>query len=209
MVPAPGPLGNRSKGVGMMGVTIETARLRLRPWRAEDLAPFAALNADPAVMEHFPKPLDRAESDAMVGRIDAHFGRHGFGFWAVEIKDGGPFIGMVGLVVPLWTARFTPCVEIGWRLAAAHWGRGYASEAAAAALDHGFGTLGLDEIVSCTVPANHRSRAVMERLGMRRSVADDFDHPSVPAGHPMVRHVLYRIDAAAWHAARLAEPSRG
>ena len=193
----------------MMGVTIETARLRLRSWRAEDLAPFAALNADPAVMKYFPKPLDRAESDATVGRIDAHFGRHGFGFWAVEIKDGGPFIGMVGLVVPLWTASFTPCVEIGWRLAAAHWGRGYASEAAAAALDHGFGALGLDEIVSCTLPANRRSRAVMERLGMRRSVADDFDHPSVPAGHPMVRHVLYRIDAATWRAARRAQPSRG
>jgi RimJ/RimL family protein N-acetyltransferase len=104
---------------------------------------------------------------------------------------------MVGLAVPPWTAPFTPCVEIGWRLARAHWGRGYAQEAAAAALDHGFGVLGLDEIVSFTVPANHRSRAVMERLGMRRSAADDFDHPRVPPGHPLRRHVLYRIDAAA------------
>jgi len=105
---------------------------------------------------------------------------------------------MVGLAVPRWTAPFTPCVEIGWRLAAAHWGRGYASEAAAAALDHGFGALGLAEIVAFTLPRNHRSRAVMQRLGMRRSAADDFDHPGVPAGHPMVRHVLYRIDAATW-----------
>jgi len=182
--------------------TIETERLRLRLWRAEDLAPFAALNADPAVMEHFPRPLDRAESDALVGRIGAHFDRHGFGFWAVELKDGGPLIGMVGLTVPLWTASFTPCVEIGWRLAAAYWGQGYASEAAARALDHGFGALGLAEIVACTLPGNRRSRAVMERLGMRRSAADDFDHPSVPAGHPMVRHVLYRIDAATWRQTR-------
>jgi RimJ/RimL family protein N-acetyltransferase len=207
MVPAPGPLGNGSEGMTMTGVTIETAQLRLRPWRSEDLAPFATLNADPAVMEYFPKTLDRAESDAVVGRIDAHFAEHGFGFWAVEIKDG-PFIGLVGLVVPRWTAAFTPCVEIGWRLAAAYWGCGYASEAAAAALDHGFDVLGLNEIVACTLPGNRRSRAVMERLGMRRSAADDFDHPSVPAGHLMTRHVLYRIDAATRRAAGIAEASR-
>jgi ribosomal-protein-alanine N-acetyltransferase len=181
----------------MAGPTIETARLRLRPWRAADLAPFAALNADPAVMEYFLKPLDRQESDDTVARIEAHFRRHGFGFWAVEAKDLASFIGMVGLGVPSWTAPFTPCVEIGWRLARAQWGRGYAREAAAAALDHGFGVLGLDEIVSFTVPANLRSRAVMERLGMRRAAADDFDHPRVPPGHPLRRHVLYRIDAVA------------
>jgi RimJ/RimL family protein N-acetyltransferase len=194
--------------MAMAGVTIETARLRLRPWHSEDLAPFGALNADPAVMEHFPKTLDQAESDAVVGRIDAHFAEHGFGFWAVETKNG-PFIGMVGLIVPRWTAAFTPCVEIGWRLAAAYWGHGYASEAAAAALDHGFDVLGLDEIVACTLPGNRRSRAVMERLGMRRSATDDFDHPAVPDGHPMTRHVLYRIDAATRRAAGLAEASRG
>jgi len=200
MVPASGPHGNRSKGMRMAEFTIETARLR--PWRAEDLAPFAALNADPAVMEHFPRPLDQAESDAMAERIGVHFDRHGFGFWAVELKEDGRFIGLVGLAVPLWTVSVTPCVEVGWRLAAAYWGQGYASEAAAAALDHGFGAQGLAEILACTLPDNRRSRAVMERLGMRRSAADDFDHPSVPVGHPMVRHVLYRIDAATWRQTR-------
>ncbi len=178
--------------------TIETPRLRLRPWRQADLEPFAALNADPDVMQHFPKPLDRAESDAMAERVQLHFRRHGFGLWAVEVKGGAPFIGMVGLAVPPWTAPFTPCVEIGWRLAAAHWHRGYASEAAAAAIAHGFGVLGLDEIVSFTVPANLRSRAVMARLGMQHAPDEDFDHPRLAAGDPLRRHVLYRIKAAQW-----------
>jgi len=177
---------------------IETARLRLRAWRNEDLEPFAALNADPAVMRYFPKPLDRTASDAQAARIAAHFERHGFGLWAVEVKGAAPFIGMVGLAVPPWTAPFTPCVEVGWRLAAAHWGQGYATEAAAAALDHGFGVLGLDEIVSFTVPANARSRAVMARLGMHSSPGEDFDHPRLVPDDPLCRHVLYRIRADEW-----------
>lgn len=171
---------------------LDTERLRLRPWRAEDLEPFAALNADPRVMEHLPKPLDRAESDALAARIRDHFDRHGFGLWAVEVPGEVAFAGFVGLLVPRFDAHFTPCVEIGWRLAHAQWGRGFATEAARAALGFAFGPLGLGEVVSFTVPANHRSRRVMERIGMTRSPADDFDHPLLPEGHPLRRHVLYR-----------------
>jgi RimJ/RimL family protein N-acetyltransferase len=173
-------------------------RVRLRPWRLSDLAPFAALNADPEVMEHLSAPLAREESYAMVTRIDAHLAARGFTLWAVEIPEEVPFAGFVGLVVPKFDAHFTPCVEIGWRLAREHWGKGYAVEAAAVALRAAFGPLGLHEIVSLTVPANHRSRRVMERLGMRHSPADDFDHPLLPDGHPHRRHVLYRIARQDW-----------
>ena len=172
--------------------TLATPRLCLRPWRESDLEPFAALNADPQVMQHFPQVLDRAESDAMAARIAAHFERHSFGLWAVEVLGQASFIGFVGLSVPRFQAHFTPCVEIGWRLARAHWGCGYAIEAARAALAHGFDTAGLGEIVSFTVPGNTRSRAVMQRLDMTHAPADDFDHPLLPQGHPLRRHVLYR-----------------
>lgn len=164
----------------------------MRGWREADRAPFAALNADPEVVRHLPGALARAESDAMIDRIEAAFATHGFGLWAVEVEGGAPFIGFVGLSVPSFHAPFTPCVEVGWRLAREAWGQGYATEAAAAALDHGFGA-GLDEILSFTVPENLRSRAVMVRLGMRRDPSDDFDHPRLPEGHPLRRHVLYRI----------------
>ena len=172
---------------------IETRRLLLRPWRAEDLAPFAALNADPRVMEFLPKPLTREESVARVRQEAEHFARHGFGKWAVQVKDGPPFIGYVGLAVASFEAHFTPCVEIGWRLAADHWGKGYATEGARAVLAFAFERAGLAEVVSFTVPANVRSRRVMERIGMTHSPADDFDHPSLPEGHPLRRHVLYRL----------------
>ena len=172
--------------------TIRTPRLHLRRWRDEDLPAFAAMNADPRVMEFFAAPLDRAESDALAARIRGHFDRRGFGLWAVEVTGVADFIGFVGLCVPGFEAHFTPCVEVGWRLARDHWGRGYATEAARAALDFGFRHLALTEIVSFTVPANRRSRAVMERIGMTRTPADDFDHPSLPEGHPLRRHVLYR-----------------
>ncbi len=172
---------------------LRTERLLLRKWRESDLEPFAALNADPVVMEHFPKPLDRSESDAMVARIDAHFALHGFGLCAVEVPGVAELIGFVGLDIPRFDAHFTPCIEIGWRLAREHWGKGYASEAARAAMLFGFEQLGLQEIVSFTVPANFRSRAVMERIGMTRTSEDDFDHPSLPEGHRLRRHVLYRI----------------
>jgi RimJ/RimL family protein N-acetyltransferase len=171
---------------------LRTDRLLLRPWREADLEPFAALNADPVVMEHFPKPLDRSESDAMVARVRAHFERHGFGFWAVEVPGLADIVGLVGLAIPAFEAHFTPCVEIGWRLAREHWGKGYASEAARACLRYGFEELGLDEIVAFTAQGNVRSRAVMERIGMTRRPEDDFDHPSLAEGHPLRRHMLYR-----------------
>lgn len=173
---------------------ITTARLLLRAWRDSDLPAFADLNADPVVMEFMPGRLDRAASDAMAARIHAHWTARGFGSWAVGVPGVADFIGYVGLSVPRFETAFTPCVEIGWRLAAAHWGKGYATEAARAALAFGFEDLQLPEIVSFTVPTNQRSRAVMERLGMRtRSPKDDFEHPLLPPGHPLRRHVLYRF----------------
>ena len=170
-----------------------TERLLLRRWRDDDRAPFAAMNADPGVMEYFPATSDRRESDALADHIEAHFDTHGFGLWVVEIPDVSPFVGFVGLSVPTFDAHFMPAVEVGWRLAREHWGWGYATEAAQAAVDAGFDELGLEEIVSFTVPANFRSRRVMERLGMTHDPADDFDHPRVPEGSPLRRHVLYRL----------------
>ena len=189
---AGGPVGRGEPAMGATR-TIRTARLQLRSWRDDDIAPFAALNADPAVMEFFPRPLDRAESEAAVVRIRDHFDRHGFGLWAVEVPGIADFIGFVGLAVPRFEAHFTPCVEVGWRLAREHWGRGYATEAARSVLEFGFGDLALEEIVSFTTETNRRSRAVMERIGMTRSPEDDFDHPTLPEGHPLRRHVLYRL----------------
>jgi RimJ/RimL family protein N-acetyltransferase len=177
---------------------LETSRLRLRGWRESDLAPFAALNDDPEVMEHFPNRLTRAQSDAMVASIGEHFARHGFGLWAVEARGTAEFIGLVGLSIPRFESHFTPCVEIGWRLAREHWGRGFAPEAARAALRFGFERVGLEEIVSFTVPANLKSRRVMEKLAMRRDPADDFEHPALDEGHPLRRHVLYRMSRADW-----------
>ena len=177
---------------------LRTPRRLLRRWRDGDLAPFAAVNADAQVMEHFPAALSRAESDAMVARIRAHFDMHGFGLWAVELVGRGRFIGFTGLSRPGIDTHFTPCVEVGWRLAAASWGRGYATEAAAAAVRAGFARFGLEDIVSFTVPANRRSRRVMERLGMRHDPAGDFEHPRLPVGHPLRRHVLYRLDRGTW-----------
>ena len=178
--------------------SLRTARLILRHWRDDDLEPFAAMNADPRVMEHMPSMLSRAESNALATRARDHFARHGFGLWAVEAPGVAGFIGYVGLSVPRFTSAFTPCVEVGWRLARAFWGFGYATEAARAALAFGFTVASLDEIVSFTAPANLRSLAVMERLGMSRDPADDFDYPSLPEGHPLRRHVLYRLSRAAW-----------
>jgi RimJ/RimL family protein N-acetyltransferase len=164
----------------------------LRAWRDLDLEPFAALNADPVVMEHFPATLSRAESDAFAVRVRSEMAERGFGLWAVEVPGVAPFVGFTGLAVPRFEAHFTPCVEVGWRLAREHWGRGYAPEAARAALAHGFGALGLDEIVSFTAVGNVRSRRVMEKLGMTHDPAEDFDHPGLPPGHRLRRHALYR-----------------
>ncbi|SCE93534.1 ribosomal-protein-alanine N-acetyltransferase [Micromonospora mirobrigensis] len=181
-MPVPSPLG--------------TDRLVLRRWRSQDREPFAALNADPEVMEHFPATMTRAESDALVDRIEAGFDEHGFGLWAVEIADTGQFIGFTGLSVPNFRAHFTPAVEIGWRLCRSSWGHGYASEAARRALDFAFDDAGLPEVVSFTSTTNLGSQAVMRRIGMAHDPADDFDHPRLAEGHPLRRHLLFRIRAA-------------
>jgi RimJ/RimL family protein N-acetyltransferase len=172
---------------------LRTARLLLRRWREEDLEPFSRLNADPEVMRHFASSLDRSASNLFAERIETEFEERGFGLWMVEVPGQAPFIGFVGLHLQDIPAHFTPAVEVGWRLARPYWGRGYATEGARAALAFGFDRLGLAEIVAMTVPANTRSRAVMERLGMTRDAADDFDHPSLAEGHPLRRHVLYRV----------------
>ncbi len=181
--------------------SLSSSRIRLRRWRNTDRDAFAALNADPRVMAFFAGPLTRAQSDAMIDYVEQHFAEHGFGLWALEAPGVAPLIGFTGLLVPRLTAGFTPCVEIAWRLAPAYWGRGYATEAARLALAYGFGTIGLSEIVSYTAVTNRRSRAVMERLGMRRDPADDFDHPELPDGHELRPHVLYRLGAASFCAA--------
>ncbi len=177
---------------------LRTKRLWLRPWRDGDLDAFASMNADPEVMEYFPAPLSRDESAASMARYRAHFDEHGFCFWAVELCGDSRFAGALGLSIPRFVAHFTPCVEIGWRLAREHWGRGYATEGAKAALRDGFARLGLEEIVAFTVPPNLRSRRVMEKLAMRRSVEDDFDHPLLAPEHPLRRHLLYRLSRADW-----------
>ena len=178
-------------------LVLATDRLLLRPWKDEDLPAFAALNADSRVMAFLPARLDRAASDRLATRIRSKMDAHGFGFWAVEVKGVAPFIGFVGLSVPSFQAHFTPCVEIGWRLATPYWGRGYATEAGRRALDCGLSTLSLPEIVAFTALNNHRSQAVMKRLGMHSDRAEDFEHPKVPERHPLRRHVLYRIGRGA------------
>ena len=171
---------------------MRTPRLLLRPWRDTDLAPFAALNADPEVRRWFAGTLTREESDAQAARIQDDIATHGFGFWAAEAPGTAPFIGFVGLKHVTFAAPFAPAVEIGWRLARAHWGQGYATEAARAALAHAFGPLNLPEVVSFAVPGNLPSRRVMERIGMKRDPEGDFDYPLLPEGHPFRRTVLYR-----------------
>lgn len=175
-------------------VGIRTERLLLRQWRDTDRAPFAAMNADPEVMEHFPAPLTPPQSDEFVDRMREHLERHGWGLWAVEVGETRDFIGFVGL----WPAGFDPfrseeIVEIGWRLTRSAWGHGYATEAARGVLRHAFDVLELTEVVSFTAATNVRSQAVMERIGMHRDPSSDFDHPRVPEGHPLRRHVVYRM----------------
>ncbi|MXP65793.1 N-acetyltransferase [Roseomonas sp. M0104] len=189
-------------------VTLNGPRLRLRPWREADREALAAMNADPAVMRHFPATLSRVESDAFMDRIAAHFAAHGYGFWALERREAPGVIGLCGLArlpwetIP-WEAPADPPVEIGWRLAPAFQHQGYAEEAARIALAHGFGPLALREIVAFTLPGNIRSWGLMERLGMRRAGA--FEHPRLPEGHPMRRHLLYRLRRLDWIEATLGE----
>jgi RimJ/RimL family protein N-acetyltransferase len=177
---------------------LRTERLLLRQWRDEDLEPFAELNADPETMRYFPAPPLRVESDTLAERARQHIEAEGWGLWAVEVAGGASFVGFVGLARPSFEEHFTPAVEVGWRLARAHWGCGYATEAGRAALAYGFEELALAEIVSFTSRLNRPSWRVMERLGMSHDPADDFEHPGVPAGNPLRPHVLYRLSREAW-----------
>lgn len=183
-------------------IELQTERLLLRAWRSEDLQPFAAMVADPQVMRFFPATQSTAEAAALMDRVHAHIAEHGFGLWALERKDTGAFIGFTGLGLVGFEAPFCnstgPTIEIGWRLARPAWGQGFASEAARASLACAFEELHLHEVVAFTVPANLPSRAVMERIGMQRDPADDFQHPNLPADHPLRDHVLYRIQRAHW-----------
>ncbi|HUP85998.1 MAG TPA: GNAT family N-acetyltransferase [Acidimicrobiales bacterium] len=186
---------------------LRTERLLLRAWRDEDRPPFAALNADPEVRLHFPSVLDRAASDLEADRHAAGLEERGWGLWAVEVVGGSSFVGFVGLAPATFAAPFTPAVEIGWRLARLAWGRGYATEAASTVLRHAFEEVGLEEVVSFTAVENARSRRVMEKIGLTRDPADDFDHPNVPEGHPLRRHVLYRLRTSAPGRAPVGLPS--
>lgn len=177
-------------------IEVVTERLRLRQWRADDRAPFARLNADPRVMAFFPATLSRAESDAVAERCAQGIAERGWGFWAAEERATGTLLGFVGLNVPRPDLPCAPCVEIGWRLAHAHWGRGYAAEAARGALRMGFEDLALPEIVAFTAVPNLRSEAVMVRLGMRADGC--FEHPALPPGHALRAHKLYRLQRGAW-----------
>lgn len=179
-----------------MEKTINTQRLVLRPWQEEDIEPLARLNADPRVMEFLLGTLTREESMGRLKCYQQHIKEHGWGLWAVSIPNTSNFIGWIGLWPISFDAHFTPAIEVGWRLLPEFWGQGYATEGARASIQYGFDTLKLDEIVSITVPANLRSRRVMAKLGMHHDPKDDFDHPKVPDGHPLKRHVLYRCKAA-------------
>jgi RimJ/RimL family protein N-acetyltransferase len=165
----------------------------LRRWRESDRAPFARMNADARVTEFLGGPLSASGSNLLADRIERHFEERGFGLYAAELLEHGSFIGYIGLASPKFSAHFTPCVEIGWRLDLPYWGRGFATEGAREVARHAFEDLDLTEIVSFTVPANLRSRRVMEKLGMTHDAADDFDHPNFAAGDPLRRHVLYRL----------------
>jgi RimJ/RimL family protein N-acetyltransferase len=178
-------------------IEFETDRLRLRQWIESDREPFASLSADPRVMEFFPNLLDRAASDAIVARLQAKIAERDWGWWAVASKANAQFIGCVGLNMPSIELPFSPCIEVGWRLAYEYWGKGYATEAAKGALAVGFERLNLPEIVSFTAIPNHRSRAVMERLGMEPET-ETFAHPSIPIGHPLCEHYLYRLSREKW-----------
>ena len=172
---------------------LETERLLLRRWKDSDRAPFAAMNADPRVMEFFPDTLTREESDQLIENIEAHFDNRGFGLFATELKKGSEFIGFIGLHVASFQAHFTPCVEIGWRIATPYWGKGLATEGSQEVIRFAFERLRLESLVSFTVPENVASRRLMEKLGMTNDPAEDFDHPKLPPGHRLRRHVLYRL----------------
>lgn len=178
-------------------IAIETERLHLRPWRDEDLEPFARLCADPRVMEFFPATLTRGESDAFAARIRAHFAERGYGLWAAELPGIAPFIGFIGLQWATFPAPFTPALEVGFRLAAEHWGRGYATEGGRAAVRFALERAAVDEVVSFTAAVNLRSQRVIEKIGLVRDPGGDFEHPRLAEGHRLRTHRLYRMSRAA------------
>jgi RimJ/RimL family protein N-acetyltransferase len=175
---------------------LQSDRLVLRQWLPGDREPFAAMNADPEVMRYFAAPLTREQSDAFADRIENGIAERGWGLWAVEIRATGEFAGFIGLQPIRGDLPFAPAVEIGWRLAAAFHGYGYATEGARLVVPYAFGPVGLREIVSYTTERNTPSRRVMEKLGMTRDPAEDFDHPGVPAEWSGRRHVVYRLPAS-------------
>ncbi len=188
--------------------TLKTARLILRRWQKADLEPFSQLNSDNKVMEYFPKTLTENETRSFIATVEMHFEREKCGLWVVELPETGEFAGFVGLSKPRFQAHFTPCIEVGWRLAHKHWGKGYAPEAAREALRDGFERLGLDEIVSFTARQNTKSIRVMEKIGMKTDPAEDFEHPSLLDGHHLRWHVLYRLNRNDWKAASEADSAR-
>jgi ribosomal-protein-alanine N-acetyltransferase len=194
----PSCLALRDVSLKIVTASLSTKRLLLRRWQPSDHEPFRAINADPRVMQFMPALLTPAESDNMIDRIEAHFDQHGFGLLAAELLGTHSFIGFIGLAIPNFVAPFTPCIEIGWRLAYEHWGRGLATEGARAVLRHAFEPLSIPRLVSFTTQTNLRSRSVMERIGMTRDLTADFEHPNLPEAHPLRPHVLYRIDRESW-----------
>lgn len=183
----------------------QTERLILRRWQPADLEPFARMNADERTMRFMPAVLTREETRELIARFEVHHATHGFGVWALEARESGALVGYTGLQWVSFDAGFSPAVEILWRLAPDCWGRGYATEAARAVLRSGFENLALDRVVSFTVPANGSSRAVMDRIGMTREHALDFDHPRLPAEHALSRHVVYALTRDAWRLTRAAD----
>jgi RimJ/RimL family protein N-acetyltransferase len=178
-----------------MAPELTTTRLRLRRWHEGDLEAFALINADARVMEFFPKPLSRLESDSLATRIRSQLEEGAFGLWAVEVLGESSFVGFVGLAQPRFQTAFTPCIEIGWRMAYSHWGKGFAFEAAQKVTEYAFHDLQVAELVSFTAFSNMRSQRLMQRLGFTTLHSEDFNHPSLPEGHPLQHHVLYRLSA--------------
>ena len=176
-----------------MAKQIETERLLLRAWRAEDIEPYYQINQDAKVIEYLRGALSLNEAEQFINKTNGHLEQRGYTLWAVELKSTAELLGFIGLNYADWEAAFTPAVEIGWRLGSQYWGKGYATEGARACLDFAFNQVGLDEVVSFTVPMNKKSIAVMERIGMRRDMAGDFCHPKLALDHPLSKHILYRI----------------
>lgn len=177
---------------------VSTERILLRTWQESDLLPFVQMNTDEEVMRYFPNTLTTQETAALVERIKTHIRLHGFGLWAAELKETNAFIGFIGLSIPVFSAHFTPCVEIGWRLARPYWGHGLATEGARAVLAYGFRHFKLNEIVSFTTVHNQRSRRVMEKIGLIHHPEDDFVHPNLALDHVLSQHVLYRLSYQQW-----------